>query len=128
MKILLFILLISFVQFASAQNKNHDERLIGSWEFEIKDEVNQIEYSGLTQFLEDGKFESLITLNDGETAENYAGEGIWWTKKGIVHFKYVDETETSQSYEIIDENKIRLKELKPSDTPILDDLIYERIP
>lgn len=61
MKTLLFILLISFVQFASAQNKNLDERLIGSWEFELKDEANQIEYTGLTQFFGDGKFESLIT-------------------------------------------------------------------
>lgn len=128
MKTLLFILLISFVQLASAQNKNLDERLIGSWEFELKDEANQIEYTGLTQFFADGKFESLITLSDGKSAENYTADGIWWTKKGIIHIKYPDKTKSAQSYEIIDENKIRLKELKPSDTPIFDDLIYEKIP
>lgn len=126
MKVSLFIILIFFVQFAFGQKQNLDKALIGSWEFEMKDEASQIEYTGLTQFFEDGKFESLIALHDGETAENYTADGIWWTKKGIVHFKYADETETSQSYEIIDQNKIRLKELKPSDTPILDDLIYER--
>lgn len=129
MKISLLIILVSFFQFASAQKQNWDKALIGSWEFEKLDVDRGNEYSGLNQFQTDGKFESLLTLVDhnGE-AENYAGQGIWWTEMNYIFYKYEDGTIHSQSYEIIDENTIRIKEISPSDNPILDDLIYERAP
>lgn len=129
MKIPLLIILVLFVQLASGQKQNRDKQIVGSWKFEVEDNDTGITYSGLNQYYADGKFESLLTLADhnGE-AENYSVQGTWRTENKVIFYQYEDNTKSSQIYEIIDENSVRIIESNPSDIAVLDDVLLKRIP
>lgn len=110
MKCLILLFFFSYLSLSFGQEIN--VKLVGSWEAQVYDSQTDTNYYVLNKRFDDGTFDSLLSIEFTDGADNYGGSGYWWVEGNRLFQKYIfdNSEETIQEtleFEFVNDRKVK---------------------